>query len=272
MIAVVRQGRHRRSEGRRRQGQAASRSISRPARSACTRRRPSSGDVVIVGSAFAEGADRRDAQQHQGPGARVRRADRQAAVAVQHDSAARRVRQRHVGERLLGRSTATSASGRRSPSTKSSASSTCRSRRRRRTSTAAIGRATTCSPRAWSRRSEDRPAQVALPVRASSDLELRHVVGADPGRHHRRRPARSRRWRCRASRRWLYVFDRVTGAAGVADRGAAGAAVATCPARRPRRRSRIRPSRRRTRATVLKVPDDLIDFTPELRAAGARSG
>ena len=39
----------------------------------------------------------------------------------------------------MGRSTATSACGRRSPSTKSSASSTCRSRRRRRTSTAAIG-------------------------------------------------------------------------------------------------------------------------------------
>ena len=65
---------------------------------------------------------------------------------------------------------------------------------------------------------------------------------------------------------WLYVFDRVDRAAGVADRGTAGAAVAMCRARRRRRRSRIRPSRRPTRATCCKVPDDLIDFTPELRA------
>ena len=35
------------------------------------------------------GHDRHHAQQHQGPGARLRRADRQAAVDVQHDSAAR---------------------------------------------------------------------------------------------------------------------------------------------------------------------------------------
>ena len=41
-IAVVRQGRHRRSEGRRRSTATGSRSISRPARSACTRRRRSS--------------------------------------------------------------------------------------------------------------------------------------------------------------------------------------------------------------------------------------
>ena len=37
---------------------------------------------------------------------------------------------------------------------------------------------------------------------------------------------------------WLYVFDRVTGAAGVADRGASGAQRATCPASGTRRRSR----------------------------------
>ena len=38
------------------------------------------------------------------------------------------------------------------------------------------------------RRSEDRPAEVALPARAPSALELRHVVGADSRRHHRERP------------------------------------------------------------------------------------
>ena len=54
------------------------------------------------------------------------------------------------GRTSRGRSTATPACGRRSPSTRSSASSTCRSRRRPRTSTAAIVPATTCSPRASS--------------------------------------------------------------------------------------------------------------------------
>ena len=46
--------------------------------------------------------DGEDAQQHQGPGARLRRAQRQAALDVQHDSASRRVRQRHVGEGVVG--------------------------------------------------------------------------------------------------------------------------------------------------------------------------
>ena len=54
------------------------------------------------------------------------------------------------GKRNRGPSTATPACGRRSPPTRSSGSSTCRSRRRRPISTAAIAPATTCSPRAWS--------------------------------------------------------------------------------------------------------------------------
>ena len=54
-------------------------------------------------------------------------------------------------------------------------------------------------------------------------------------------------------------------AAGVADRGAAGAAVDRARRERRRRRSRFRPSRRPSigRASAI---DDLIDFTPELRA------
>ena len=43
---------------------------------------------------------------------------------------------------------------------------------------------------------------------------------------------------------FVYVFDRRTGAAGVADRGAPGAADRRCRARGRRRRSRSRPSRR----------------------------
>ena len=38
-------------------------------------------------------------------------------------------------------------------------------------------------------RSEDRPAQVALPAGASLAVELRRVGGADPRRHHRERPS-----------------------------------------------------------------------------------
>ena len=58
--------------------------------------------------------------------------------------------------------------------------------------------------------------------------------------------------------------------ADLADRGAAGAARATCPASGTRRRSRSRPSRRPTTARASSI-DDLIDFTPELRAEAESS-
>ncbi len=94
--------RRRRSEGRRRVRQPASRSTSRPARSACTRRPPSPATSSSSARRSGKGTTVDDAQQHQGAGPRVRRPDRQAAVDVQHHSAAGRVRQRHVGERLVG--------------------------------------------------------------------------------------------------------------------------------------------------------------------------
>ena len=85
--------------------------------------------------------------------------------------------------------------------------------------------------------------EVALPVRAPSDLELRHVVGADPRRHHRRRPAAIKavaraeqagvalRLRSR-HRRAVWPIEETAGAA------------ADVPGEKTRRRSRIRPSRR----------------------------
>ena len=89
------------------------------------------------------------------------------------------------------------------------------------------------------RRSQDRPAQVALPVRAPSDLGSRHVVGADPrGRHGQRQAAQGRggaeqagialrvRSRHRASR------------SGRSKRRRCRRAM--CPASGTRRRSRIR--------------------------------
>ena len=93
--------------------------------------------------------DRSHAQQHEGSGSRLRRQEREAAVDVQHDSPSRASSATTRGKTSRGRSTATPASGRKSPSMRKPDSSTCRWRRRRRTSTAAIGRATTCSPRAW---------------------------------------------------------------------------------------------------------------------------
>ena len=51
------------------------------------------------------------------------------------------------------------------------------------------------------RGSQDRSAQVALPDRASSDLGLRPFLGADSGRHQRRRQGRSKPSRCRARNR-----------------------------------------------------------------------
>jgi len=53
--------------------------------------------------------------------------------------------------------------------------------------------------------------------------------------------------------------------AGVADRREAGAAVRRAGREDLRRRSRFRRTRCSTPATILKVPEDLIDFTPELR-------
>ena len=60
------------------------------------------GDTIIVGSSMSRGARLQLQHELQGPGPRVRRQDRQAALALQHDSDAGRVRQRHVGKRLVG--------------------------------------------------------------------------------------------------------------------------------------------------------------------------
>ena len=90
--------------------------------------------------------------------------------------------------------------------------------------------------------------EVALPVRAPSDLGLRHLVGADPRRHHGRRQAAQGRRACRASRRCSTCS--IASPASRSGRSRRGRCRrATCRARGTRRRSRFRPSRRRTRAT-----------------------
>ena len=72
------------------------------------------------------------------------------------------------------------------------------------------------------RRSQDRQAQVALPVRASPDLELRHVVGADRRRRDRRRQAAQGRGGAEQAVVALRVRPR-DGRADLADRREAGA-------------------------------------------------
>ena len=192
--------------------------------------------------------DRQHAQQHQGPGARVRRAHRQAALDVQHDSAARRVRQRHVGERLVGRQRQhrrlDADHRRRGARPRLSAGRDADVGLLRRPS--ARQQPVRREPRL--RRSEDRPAQVALPVRAPSALELRHVVGADPRRHHRERPRdQGGRGAGQAGRSCTSSIASPASRCGRSKSGRCRSA--TCPARRPARRSRSRPSRRPTRAT-----------------------
>ena len=57
---------------------------------------------MIVGSSFKEGMTVKTHNNTKGQVRALRREDRQDAVDVQHDSAARRIRQRHVGERVVG--------------------------------------------------------------------------------------------------------------------------------------------------------------------------
>ena len=98
--------------------------------------------------------------EHPGPAAdegtaarrhlRLRCADREEALDLPFDSAERRVRVRDAGKADRRSTPAARMSGRCSPSTRSSATSTCRSARRPTTTTAAIGSATTCLPKASS--------------------------------------------------------------------------------------------------------------------------
>ena len=74
------------------------------------------------------------------------------------------------------------------------------------------------------RRSEDRQAQVALPDRASSDLGLRSVLGADSGRHQRRRQSDQSGRAAEQAGVPLRLRSRHR-PAGLADRRASGAAV-----------------------------------------------
>ncbi len=175
-----------------------------------------SGDIAIVGSAMREGAT---VETHDNTKGLVRAYDvrtGQAAVAVRHHSSARIVRQRHLAERIVGdqrqrrRLDADHRRRRARPRLPAGRNAIVGLLRR-----PSPGEQPLCRESRL-RGSQDRPAQVAFPVRAPSDLELRHVVGAAAGRRdHRRQAAQSRR---RAQQAGMAVCVRSRHrAAGVAD-------------------------------------------------------
>ena len=114
------------------------------------------------------------------------------------------------------------------------------------------------------RRLEDRQEKMALPDHAPSALGLRPDRGAAPdGRHHRRQAAQDRGT---AEQAGMALRVRPHhGRADLADAGESGAAVRRARGEDLGRHSPSRPSRRPISRNYL-AADDVIDFTPELRA------
>ena len=119
-------------------------------------------------------------------------------------------------------------------------------------------------------RSQDRRPQVALPVRAPSDLGSRHVVGAAARGHDVSTASRARSSRCRASKAVLYVFDRITGQPIWPIEETPVPQSDGARERRHRRRSPSRPSRRLTRALPRRCPTTSSTSRPRC-APGARA-
>ena len=151
------------------------------------------------------------------------------------------------GRRTRGSTSAAPTPGARSRSTRSAASRTSRPARRPTTSTAPIATAPTCFG----------DCLLALDARTGKRLwhfqTMHHDLwdydnNAAPQLTTIKQDGRNVDVVALAGKTgFLYVFDRVTGEADLADRRAAGAARATCPASRSGRRSRSRPARRRSR-------------------------
>ena len=147
------------------------------------------GDVVIVGAAHRAGRRAEEQEQREGLRPRLRRADRQAPVDLPHHSASPASSATTPGKRIPPTTPATPACGARSAWTKSWALAylpvelpTGDYYGGHRPGNGLFGESIVA------RRSEDRRAQVALPVGASRHLGHGHSVRADAGRHHRERP------------------------------------------------------------------------------------
>ena len=201
LISRLRRKRHGGSEGRHVHRRRASRSISKPAKPACTRRPLIVSDIVIVGSSFKEGMTVVTRNNTKGL---VRAFDVRTGKLIWtfHTIPQQgRIRLRHLGERLgrLQRQhRRVDADDRRSGAwlgLSAGGIAHLRLLRRRASGQQSVRR------KPGLRRSQDRQAQVVFPDRASSGLGLRSVLGAAPGRHHGGRQARSKRSPCPARKR-----------------------------------------------------------------------
>ena len=233
----------------------------RPALGADRRRKTSSSSAPRIDPAACP----EEQDERQGLRPRLRRADRQAPVDLPHHSAAGRVRQRHVGERLVvvhrQHRRVGPDLGRRGARPGVPAGRTADRRLLRRPS--ARQRPVRREPRR--RRSEDRQAQVALPAGAPRHLGHGHPVRADSGRHHRQRPDDQGASRSRPSRRSSTCS--IARPASRSGRSRSGRSRrATCRASGIRRRSRSRPSRRPTSA------QGVVDRRSDRLHAGAARG
>ena len=194
-VPDLRQGRHRRSEAGKRSGDGSDHRRDRAPRRADRRqRRRRRRRGPSAGRRAEEPAER------EGLRPRIRRADRQAPLDLSHHPAARRVRQRHVAEglvglhrqhRQLGTDVRRRGAGPRLPRD--------RDADRRLLRRASAGRQPV---RRQHRRAgrQDRQADLAFPDDPPRHLGLGPSVRADPRRHHGQRTDRSRRSRSRASR------------------------------------------------------------------------
>ena len=180
---LVRRARRRRSEERQRPGDGSHHRRDRPAFDADGREERR--------DRRRRAQDRRQPEepaQREGLRPRVRRADGQASLDLPHDSAARRIRQRHLGEGLVvvyrehRRVGADLRRRRARPGVSAGGDADRRLLRRPSSRQRPVWR----KPRR--RRSADRKTQVALPVRPSRDLGPRFALRADSRGHHGQRP------------------------------------------------------------------------------------
>ena len=237
------------------------------AKSACTATPVVAKNVVIVGAAHRSGGVPTGKTQRQRLRARIRRADRQAALDLPHHSRRRASSATTPGRTIRGPTPATPASGRRSASTKSSAWPICRSNCRPATTTAAIGRATACSARASS-------PSICRPASASGTTSWCITAsGTWTFRARRSSPTSSstagpiKAVAQPTKQAFLYVFDRVTGEPiwPIEERPVAKGDVPGewYSPTQPFPLTHTPPFTTTGRDSSI---DDLIDFTPELRA------
>ena len=245
----------------------ASRAISATSRP--RRRRSSSTAWSSSATSTSRATTRRASRTSPATSSAYDAAHRQAAVEVPRHPAAGRVRPRHVEERRVEAHRRRLVVGADVGRSRRAGSSTSPPTRRRSTSSAASGPATTCSAPASSR-STSRPASARWHFQMVHhdiwNFDNPHRAGA-AGRADRR-PADADRGRDhQAGLRLRRSIARPASRSGRSK--SARSPHRICPARCCRRRSRF-PTKPKPLEIQELTEDNLIDFTPELRAGGAR--